>query len=182
MRKRHPVRFASKKVRFRITKYVTTNEFSRQAVFGRCFVFDMLNVIFLLTPFTSRARSPHVPDFLDFIRDRVGVFLRSTNLERCLASLEVTAVVLGTYKGENDNVYGNRSDEDALNQGVIRHIFWAVRSLNRRAEVFTTSYETRATGSERFGHRRRDTHWLRSERKMKRPWYPFGSRHPQRWT
>ena len=55
-------------------------------------------------------------------------------------------MVLGTYEGENDNVYGYRSDEDALDKAVIRHVFRATRSLNLRAEVFTTNYQTRETG------------------------------------
>jgi hypothetical protein len=102
----------------------------------------VLNIFFLLTSFTSHTHYLLL-DFLDFFRDRVDISLRSTNLERRLGSLEVASVVLGTYEREDDEVCGDTSDENALDKGVIRHVFWTIRSLNRRAEVFTTSYGTR---------------------------------------
>jgi len=86
----------------------------------------MLGVLFLLTTFVSHTQSHHVPDFLGFFRDSVDIFLRSTGLERRLASLEVATVILRTYEGENDNVCGRSSDEDALNKGIIRHVLWAI--------------------------------------------------------
>lgn len=134
----------------------------------------MLYVLFLLTSFASGTQPLHV---LSFFRGKVDVFFRSTSLERRLASLKVAPVVLGTYEGEDDNVYGHTSNEDALDKGIIWHVFWAIRSLNRRAEVFAAGYEAKGDGSERFSRRSRETHWLRSERKLKRPWYPFGKQH-----
>ena len=83
--------------------------FLRQIVFNRSFVFDVLNII-----------------FLGFIRNRADVFLGSPSLERRLASLEVGSVVLGTYEREDDDVCDNTSDEDALDNGIIWHVFWAI--------------------------------------------------------
>ena len=67
-------------------------------------------------------------------------------MERRLASLEVASVALGTYEGEDDDVHGHTSNENALDKGVIWHIFWTIRSLNRRTEVFTTSYMYKRDG------------------------------------
>ena len=74
-----------------------------------------------------------------FSRHRTDVFSRSTGLERRLSFLEVASVVLGTDEGKEDDVCGNTSDENALDKGVIWHIFWAIRSLNRRAGVLPGS-------------------------------------------
>ena len=86
----------------------------------------MLNVLFLLTTFASHTQPLHLLEFLDFFRDKIDIFLRSTGLERRLASLEVATVVLRTYEGEDDNVCGHSSNEDALDKGVIRHVLWAI--------------------------------------------------------
>ena len=120
--------------------------FSRQVVFSRSSVFDVLDILFLLTPFTFHTRYLHLPDFLGFFWDRSDIFLRSTSLERRLSSLKVASVVLGAYEGEDDDICGDTSYENALDHGVVWHVFWAIWSLNRRAEVFTTSY-----GDERGG-------------------------------
>ena len=121
------------------------NRFSRQTFFGWCFVFGALNDLFLLTSCTSHTWSLCPLDFLDLLRDRIDVFLRSTSLERRLSSLEVTSVVLGPYEGKDDDIRGHASDENTLDKSVIWYIFWAVWSLDRRAEVFTASYGTRET-------------------------------------
>ena len=68
-------------------------------------------------------------------RHRADVLLRSAGLERCLAFFEVASVVLGTDEGEDDDVYGHTSDEDTLNQSVVRHVY----SINYRAGVLSAS-------------------------------------------
>ena len=69
---------------------------------------------------------------LCFRLDGVHVLLRCASLERRLTSLEVTPVVFGTDEGEDDDVDSYSTDEDALNEGVVWHVFWTVRSLDRR--------------------------------------------------
>ena len=122
------------------------SRFSRQAVFGQCFVFGVLIILFLLTSCTSHTQYLLFSVFLDFSRDRVDVFLRSTSLKCRPSSLEVASVVLGPYESEDDGVCGHRSNEDALDKGVIWHIFWAIRPLDRRAEVFAAGYGIREMG------------------------------------
>jgi len=99
-----------------------------------------VKVTFLLTS-TSHTRPLSIRDSAGFSRDRTDVLLGSTGLERRLASLKVASVVLRTDEGEDDEVDGNDSDEDTLNEGVVGNILWASRCLNRRTRVFTTSYK-----------------------------------------
>ena len=57
----------------------------------------------------------------------------------------MASVVLRPYEGEDNDVCGHASDENTLDKSVIWHIFWAIWSLDRRAEVFTASYRTGET-------------------------------------
>ena len=106
--------------------------FLQDASFRRSCVFNVLGFFFLL-PSTSNTRLLHVSNPTCFLRNGTNVLLRSTSLERGLASLKVASVVFRTEEGEDNNVRGNTSDEDALNERIVRHVFWALRSLNRRA-------------------------------------------------
>lgn len=98
----------------------------------RPFVLNAFDVTFLIF-FASGNRFVRFLDTLSFLWNRVHVLLRSACLERRLSPLEVTSVVFGTDQGEDDDVDGNRTDEDALNEGVVWHVFWAIRSLDCRA-------------------------------------------------
>ena len=60
---------------------------------------------------------------LSISRDGAHVFLRSAGLERSLSSLEVASVFFGTDEGEDDEIDGHDSDEDTLDEGVIRDNF-----------------------------------------------------------
>ena len=53
------------------------------------------------------------------------VLLGSTGLERGLASLEVASVVFGTDEGEEEEIGGDDTDEDTLDEGVIGDNFGA---------------------------------------------------------
>ena len=55
----------------------------------------------------------------------------------------MTSVVLGPDEGEDKNVSGHDADEDALDEGVVRHVFGTFRSLNRRAGVISASCKTK---------------------------------------
>lgn len=70
--------------------------------------------------------------------DRIGIFwnggkivLGSTDLEGSLSSLKVASVVLRADEGEDDNVSGNDTDEDTLDEGVVWHNRGTGGSLNR---------------------------------------------------
>jgi hypothetical protein len=112
---------------------------SHGVVPGRSCVFNVLNGILLLTAFTSHTRPLNALNPLGFCQNRNHILLRSTSLERCLASLEVVPVVLGTDESEDNDVGGHNADEDALDKGVVRHIFWPLGCLDRRPRVFSAS-------------------------------------------
>lgn len=97
----------------------------------------MLFFAFLVTSFAPRARPL---GSLGFFQDGVHVILRSASLERRLAPLEVTSVILGTDEGHDDEVGGHNPDEDSLDEGIVRYVFWAVRPLNCRAGVLSAGY------------------------------------------
>lgn len=98
----------------------------------------MLNHPFLLHSLTFNTFAPHVLGFPNFCRDKADVLLRSTGLERRLASLKVASMVFRTNEREDNDVGSHASDEDALNEGII----WYVFSSDRRAGVFPGSYGT----------------------------------------
>jgi hypothetical protein len=66
------------------------------------------------------------------------VLFGSTRLEGRLAPLEVASVVLGTEEGEDDDVRGNDTDEDTLDEGVVGYDLATGRCLNRSGVLITT--------------------------------------------
>ena len=117
------------------------NRLLQKVVSSRPFVFNELDDIFLPSSYTSHAQPLKVvdADYLTFSWNGVDILLRSASLERRLAFLKVTPVVLGTNEGEDDDVGRYASDEDALDEGVVWHVFWAIWSLNRRAGTLSAS-------------------------------------------
>jgi len=99
---------------------------SYQTASHRPFVLDELNVFFLPSSRTSHARTFKVMRCLVFSWaswTRVDLLLRSSGLEHRLSSLKVAPVVLGANEGEDDDVGGYNSDEDALDESIVWHIF-----------------------------------------------------------
>ena len=76
---------------------------------------NVLDVTFLLRTFHAGP--------LSISRDGAHVLLRSASLERRLSSLKVASVFFGTDEGEDDEIDGHDSDEDTLDEGVIRDNF-----------------------------------------------------------
>ena len=51
-------------------------------------------------------------------------------------------MVLGADEGEDDEVGGHNSDENTLDEGIVRHYSGTGRRLDGRSGVFSTSCET----------------------------------------
>ena len=100
-------------------------------------IFNMQGLALLVTCTTFRARP------LGSFRNGIHVLLRSTGLERRLASLEMASVVLGPDEGEDKDVSSHDTDEDTLDEGVVRHVFGTFRSLNRCAGAISASCKTK---------------------------------------
>jgi hypothetical protein len=92
-------------------------------------VLNMLHVPLLFTSAPS-ARLLCISDAISLRRGGAYVLLRSTGLECRLSPLEVAPVVLRTDEGEDNDVSGNCSNEDSLNESVVWHILRAIWSLD----------------------------------------------------
>lgn len=77
---------------------------------------------------------------LDGTVERRKIFLGSTDLEGGLALLEVAPVFLRAEEGEDDNVSGNDTDEDTLDEGVVRYDLGTGRGLDRSFMVIATDW------------------------------------------
>jgi len=94
-------------------------------------ILNLLDVTLLLAAASQAGPVVGIP------LDGVDVLLGSTDLEGSLASLKVASVVLRTEEGEDDDVRGNDTNKDALNEGVVRYDLGAGRGLDGDLVLFT---------------------------------------------
>lgn len=78
----------------------------------------------------------------------VDVFLRSTSLEGGLAPFEVTSVILRAEEGKDDNVSSDDTDEDTLDEGIVRYDLGTSLCLNCGGMLITTSCGNNEAGKE----------------------------------
>ena len=108
----------------------------------KSFVFNMLLCLSFLSILASHTRPLHTSDLPGFRLDKVDASLRSTNLECRLTSLKVAPMVLRTEDCQDDGEGRDAPDKYALDKGVVWYDLWSLRCYNRRARVFTASWNT----------------------------------------
>jgi hypothetical protein len=100
-------------------------------------IFDMSNVTLFLG---AASQTGPILGTVEVTWDRGNILLGSTDLEGGLAPLEVASVVFRADKGEDDNVNGNDTDENTLDEGVVRNNLGTGWCLNRSFMVIPTGW------------------------------------------
>ena len=97
----------------------------------------MLNLALL---FRAASQTRPILNTVGILRDRRNVLFGSTGLECGLAPLKVATVIFGAEEGEDDNVSSNDTDENALDECIVRYDFGAGRCLNGSFVVIATDW------------------------------------------
>ena len=97
-------------------------------------ILDLLDITLLLVAASQAGPIVGIP------LDGVDILLGSTCLEGSLASFKVASMVLRTEEGEDEDVRGDDTNKNTLNEGVVGYDLGAGRGLDGSLVLVTTSY------------------------------------------